>query len=798
MECLTLNETTADEWLRAFRARRAGESESARQIASSIIERVERGGDTEICRLLEEIDGVVMRPDELVFTPAGGALTEDLERAVRLAIDRVTAYHELQRPTRLSATEGDLELQVVPLDRVGIYVPGGAAVYLSTLVMCAGPATLAGVRELVVATTPRVADMPEFRWACDLLGVAEVIRAGGAAGIAALALGTESIRPVQKIVGPGNAYVNEAKKLLRDRVGIDLPAGPSEIVVIADADADPVSIATDMLAQAEHGPDSLAICLTDSNTLANAVAREIDERLARGADRARAAIESRGAILVLDDLDEAVTVCDGIAPEHLAIQVRDPEPIIARIRNCAAIFVGRDAAVALGDYVAGSNHVLPTGGTAAFCSSLGVSDFLKRRSIVRISGDTLAEIGPSAVAFAEYEGLPLHAESVRVRLESAGGRQPAGPPPSRRRSDVFIPEAIRAMSAYTLEPRTARDKLDQNESAFDVPSDVKRRVVERIAETPWNIYPDFEADAIRDALAERAGVTRDNVLVGNGSNELLMVTMATLVRPGTRVVLPSPTFPLYEKFATIFEGEVERVTIDPATGRLPVDAMCEAIGASDRPVVAIVCSPNNPTGGALVEGELERLLDAGAFVILDRAYGEFHDAGPPAPRDRLVVLSTLSKAWGLASLRVGWLLSTPELCREIRKVKLPYNLNSFSQEAAIALLAENELVRRQAGQTMEERERVASRLAQLDGIEVFPSRANFVTFRLSGSADAVFEALGDHGILVRNISHYPTLSGCLRVSVGSPDQNDRFLEAMRVTLGDDSVPGERQGVAVSP
>jgi len=782
MEPTRLTKAETQEWLRGFRAKRQGDEESARRVAAAIIDRIETGGDAEICRILAEIDRVETKPEDLFVRTRGGAIDPELERAVRLAIDRVTAYHALQRPARTSQSAGDVELQVVPLDRVGIYVPGGAAVYLSTLVMCAVPAKLAGVRELVVATTPRVAGMPEFLWACGELGVTEVIRAGGAAGVAALALGTESIRSVQKIVGPGNAYVNEAKKLLRDRVGIDLPAGPSEIVVIADESADPVAVAADMLAQAEHGPDSLAICLTDSVTLGESVAREIDARIANGAERARPAIERRGAVLVLDDLDEAVNVCDAIAPEHLAIQAGAPEPIVERIRNCAAIFVGRAAAVALGDYVAGSNHVLPTGGAAASCSSLGVADFLKRRSIVRVSEDTLSEIGPAAVTFAEFEGLPLHAESVRVRLESAAVRRPAGPPASRRRSDVFIPAAIRAMSAYTLEPRTARDKLDQNESAFDVPGDVKRRVVERIVQTPWNIYPDFEAVAIRDVLASRAGVTRGNVLVGNGSNELLMVTMATVVRPGTRVVLPSPTFPLYEKFATIFEGEVEKVSIDPRTGRLPVDAMVDAIASSDRPAVAIVCSPNNPTGGALVEGELERLLDTGAFVILDRAYGEFHDDGPPAPRDRLVALSTLSKAWGLASLRVGWLLSTPAICREIRKVKLPYNLNSFSQEAAIALLAENDLIRRQVEEIVNERQRVATRLAGIDGIDVFPSRANFVTFRLAGSADEAFEALSARGILVRNVSQYPGLSGCLRVSVGSPDQNERFLEALSASL----------------
>ncbi|HVT44377.1 MAG TPA: histidinol dehydrogenase [Thermoanaerobaculia bacterium] len=789
MERTRLTKSETDNWLTDFRARRSGEEKNARAIAAAIIARVEAGGDAGICRLLAEIDGVEMAPGELLVRPDGGSIEPALERAVRLAIERVTAYHELQRPASTSQREGDLELQTVPLDRVGIYVPGGAAVYLSTLVMCAVPARIAGVRELVVATTPRVAGMPEFRWACSALGVDEVVRAGGATGIAALAIGTESVRPVQKIVGPGNAYVNEAKKLLRDRVGIDLPAGPSEIVVIADASGDAPLIAADMLAQAEHGPDSLAICLTDSEVFATRLEGEIERRLTNGAERAKSAIDAFGAILVVDDLDGATALADAIAPEHLAIQVTDPEPVVARIRNCAAIFVGEASAVALGDYVAGSNHVLPTGGTAAFCSSLSVSDFVQRRSIVRISEKTLAEIGPAAVTFAEYEGLSLHADSVKARLgrlSQAGNGQRGAGRATDSREDArpplaldFIPAAIRAMSAYTLEPRVARDKLDQNESAYDVPAEIKRRVVDRMAARPWNQYPDFEAVAIRDALAARAGVTRDSILVGNGSNELLMVTMATLVRAGTRVVIPAPTFPLYEKFATIFEADVTRVPIDPRSGRLPVDRMFEAVRSSDRPAVAIVCSPNNPTGGALAGGELERLLDSGAFVIFDRAYGEFCDSGAPSPRERLVVLSTLSKAWGLASLRVGWLLATAEICREIRKVKLPYNLNAFSQEAALALLEESDLIARQAADTVRERDRVAEALGSIEGIEVFPSHANFLTFRVSGSADDVFERLNAKGILVRNVSHAPGLERCLRASMGTTKQNNGLVNAMR-------------------
>jgi histidinol dehydrogenase len=240
-----------------------------------------------------------------------------------------------------------------------------------------------------------------------------VYRCGGAAGIAALAYGTKSLRRVDKIVGPGNRFVASAKELVRDVVGIDLPAGPSEIVVIADDSADATLIAADMLAQAEHGADSLAVCITTSRAFGEEVSHEVERRL--GSDVARAAIDALGAILVVRTIDEAAAIADAIAPEHLSVQTRDAARVIDRVRNCAAIFVGAHSAVALGDYVAGSNHVLPTGGAARFCSSLGVADFLRRRTIVTLSRETVDAIGPAAVTLAEFEGLPLHAESVRAR-----------------------------------------------------------------------------------------------------------------------------------------------------------------------------------------------------------------------------------------------------------------------------------------------------------------------------------------------------------------------------------------------
>jgi histidinol-phosphate aminotransferase len=348
------------------------------------------------------------------------------------------------------------------------------------------------------------------------------------------------------------------------------------------------------------------------------------------------------------------------------------------------------------------------------------------------------------------------------------------PPSLTRARDV-----IRAMTAYTLELRTAELKLNQNESPYDLPRKLKEQVLGRMLERPWNIYPDFESMALREALASAYGLSSANVLVGNGSNELLAAAIATYVGPGTPVIFPKPTFALYEKLVVVAGGTPVPIEHDPAGGLLPLDAMLEAIAGHEQAVV-IVCSPNNPTGSVLPPGGLERLLDTGAAVLFDRAYGDFAlDTFPPL-RDNLVTFSTFSKAWGLAALRLGWLASTVENCREVRKVKLPYSLNVISEETAVVALQHPEYRDRNVDATVRERARVSRSLAAISGIVAFPSAANFVAFRIEGkSSKDVFETLCSAGILIRDVSSNVRLANCLRVSIGDPEQNDRFLAAIR-------------------
>lgn len=325
---------------------------------------------------------------------------------------------------------------------------------------------------------------------------------------------------------------------------------------------------------------------------------------------------------------------------------------------------------------------------------------------------------------------------------------------------------VAAMTAYTLELSEAEIKLNQNESPFDFP--FKAEALAKLSDRSWNRYPDFESTMLRTALANAYGFAPENILVGNGSNELLAATIGAFVGPGTPVVLPRPTFALYEKLVNVAGGFVIPVDVDATTGELPLDRMINEL-TKLRGAVVIVCSPNNPTGGVLPAGGLETLLATGATVLFDRAYGDFANDELPPLDERLVTFSTFSKAWGLAALRVGWLASAAATCREIRKVKLPYSLNVISETVAATALERRDVRNTNVARVIAERERVLAAMRAMPSLTVFPTRANFIAFRTRASFDDFLE----RGVLVRKYADF------LRVSIGTREENDRFLEVLQ-------------------
>ncbi|HEX5508420.1 MAG TPA: histidinol dehydrogenase, partial [Pseudolabrys sp.] len=342
--------------------------------------------------------------------------------ALKFARDRIEAYHRRQLPSDdrfIDALGVELGGRWTPIDAVGLYVPGGTAAYPSSVLMNAVPAKVAGVQRLaMVVPCPDGRLNPLVLAAADLAGVDEIYRVGGAQAVAALAYGTETIAPVSKIVGPGNAYVAAAKRLVFGKVGIDMIAGPSEVLIVADKTGNADWIAADLLAQAEHDASAQSMLITDDPRLADEVEKAVAAQLKTlpRADVAGASWRDFGAVVIVGKLDEAVTLVDRLAPEHLEIAAADAEALVTRIRNAGAIFIGAHTPEAIGDYVAGSNHVLPTARSARFSSGLGVLDFMKRTSLLKCGPEQLRALGPAAIALAEAEGLAAHARSVSIRL----------------------------------------------------------------------------------------------------------------------------------------------------------------------------------------------------------------------------------------------------------------------------------------------------------------------------------------------------------------------------------------------
>jgi histidinol dehydrogenase len=349
-----------------------------------------------------------------------------LRAALEAAVARVQAYHQRQAQGTGGFLDRDaqgnaLGMRVVPLDRVGVYVPGGKASYPSTVIMNVVPAVVAGVTEIVMVTPAGGANDAVLA-AAELAGVTRLFQVGGAQAIAALAFGTATIPRVDKIVGPGNRFVTEAKRQVAGTVGIDMLAGPTEVLIIADRTADPRYVAADMIAQAEHDEDAAAWCVSTSPELGDALDRELALRVASSPRRAivERSLAAHGLLVLVPDLDAAVEVANRRAPEHLELMVADPWPLADRVRHAGAVFVGSTTPEPVGDYLAGPSHVLPTGGTARYVSPLGVYDFVKRISVISYSAQRLAEDAGHIIALAEAEGLVGHAEAVRIRLEGGG------------------------------------------------------------------------------------------------------------------------------------------------------------------------------------------------------------------------------------------------------------------------------------------------------------------------------------------------------------------------------------------
>lgn len=780
---LRLSSAADRAWLAAQREDALIDPAFERDVAA-ILDDVQRRGDDAVLERTARFDGAqlsALRATDDELRAWARACPEDVRRALLAAADNIRAFHAPQMPRPFVLGGGRLEQRIVPLDVVGLYVPGGRAAYPSTVLMTAVPARAAGVRRVCLASPPRKDGTlsPAISQACLIAGVDDVYLMGGAQAVAAFAFGTASVPRVDKICGPGNLWVATAKRQVSGRVGVDGFAGPSEVLIVDDGRADVDLVALDLLAQAEHDPRAIAVCVTTSEAhwraLPDAVAAALDRT---EGDVARAAIAAHGAVVLADDLDQAIAFANEHAPEHLEWEA-DPARSV-EVRTAGAIFVGAFTPEPVGDYFAGPNHTLPTGGTARFASALSTADFVRRVHVIHWDRDDLARHGPAIATLARAEGLVAHAVAVEERLarrtSSAHDEPHAAHHTGPELDDVkrYVVDGVRRQKAYVLDaPPDAPVKLNQNEGLADLPAAIKQAVLDRLAGVDFRRYPPFDPRALHEKIAAADGWRADGVLVGNGSNELLTLLFRSVLGPGERVVRPAPCFSIYPLHLDVI-GAVQVPVVLRADDDFAWPEH-ELLAASHSAKVVVVTSPNNPTGSVLSQAVVERLLtETRALVVVDEAYRHFaRQDFAPLLRDhpRLVLLRTFSKAMGLAGLRFGYLLGHPHLVEELHKVLLPYAVSTLTQEAAHVLLDHPAVMQDFVERTLLERPRLAAAL-RARGRRVVENGANFV---LMSSPDprAEFQRLLAGGVLVRDLSS--AVPGFLRISVGTPDEHARLL-----------------------
>ena len=778
---------------------------SVSEAVAAIVEAVRERGDGALVDYTRRFDRLPVdnaRALELSRSELDSALASlaSAEReALEAAAARIRAYHERQRAESWDYVEPDgtrLGQKITALDRVGLYVPGGKAAYPSSVLMNALPARVAGVGELImVVPTPEGARNPLVLAAAAIAGVDRVFTIGGAQAVAALAYGTATVPAVDKIVGPGNAYVAEAKRRVFGVVGIDMIAGPSEILVLSDGKVAPDWVAMDLFSQAEHDELAQAILLSPDAAFIDQVHLAIARLLPAMPRRAviERSLTDRGALVCVRHMEEACEIASRIAAEHLEIIAEEPEHWAARIRHAGAMFLGPYSSESLGDYCAGPNHVLPTMRTARFSSPLGVYDFQKRSSIIAISGEAARRLGPIAATIARGEGLEAHARSAELRLE---GRAPApgaasnatAQPSAQASAERFVKSVLRpevlAMSSYHVPNAQGLVKLDAMENPYRLPEALRAELGERLAQALLNRYPVPSYSALKRLLCKRQGVPDGfDVLLGNGSDELITMICVASARPGAVVLAPAPSFVMYEVSAKLAGSRFVGVPLQ-ADFSLDLPAMLAAI-RRHSPAVVFLAFPNNPTGNSFARADIEAILcEAPGLVVIDEAYQPFaSDTWMPrlTRHPQMLVMRTLSKL-GLAGLRLGYLSGHPRWLAELDKVRPPYNIGVLNDVAAQFALEHADVLGEQAESIRTERARLLASLRALPGVEPIESDANFLLVRVADSAWMLAQ-LRERGVLVKDVGKmHAVLANCLRVTVGAPEENQAFLRALRSVL----------------
>lgn len=716
---------------------------------------------------------------------------------------RISRFAEAQKS---SISEFDLPLplpglatasqRISPMERAGCYAPGGRFPLPSSVLMTAITARVAGVSQVVVAS-PRPALITKA--AAFVAGADALLVVGGAQAIAALAYGCTEIglEPCDVIAGPGNQWVTAAKRIVSGDVAIDMLAGPSELLIIADEFANPETVAADLLAQAEHDTVALPILVTPNEALVHRVEEEIEKQLNPLSTRSTAevSLKKNGFVVVTRDLTSAAEVANKIAPEHLEVLCSDLDSMERQLNHYGALFLGSDSAEVLGDYGIGPNHTLPTSGTARFSGGLSVFNFLRIRTHLKIANPCSIrsvegqQIVNDSIKLAELEGLMGHAQSASKRIGEIEHNESIEIP---LRHDIHhLDGYVPVKPTEELAKEFGIDvnqiiKIDANENLYPMPESVRRDMEASLANV--HIYPDPSSNDLRKALSSFYGVKLGKILTGSGADELIDLVMRAFLPQ--KIVICPPTFGMYEFFGKINESKIVSIPRSSFPD-FSVDIQGIQRAVLQGAQMVFLASPNNPTGTRISSSDLKVLCRLPALIVLDEAYADFAsedsmDIFRSGQFANLVILRTFSKWAGLAGLRIGYAFLPEYIFNAIMKIKQPYNVNVVGQAAATSALIHRNEIEFAIHGMIQERQRMISQLKKIDWIHPAPSEANFVICKIAGiNVNKLHNLLREKGVFVRCYSKKPgdPLDNFLRFSCGRPQDTDALICALESIKG---------------
>lgn len=754
------------------------EQNNLEQTIQSIFSEVTKNGDEALKELSQKFDGIRIENLEVSnseFEEAKSLLSEELKVAIKRAAKNIEKFHCYQK-------EPSVEIETspgvfcwrksVPIQRVGLYIPGGSAPLFSTVLMLAIPAKIAGVPTKILCSPPNKFGKihPAILFAAELAGISKVYKVGGAQAIAAMTIGTNQIEKVDKLFGPGNQYVTAAKQFAQ-RLGcaIDMPAGPSEVLVAADDSISPDFIAADLLAQAEHGADSQVVFLTNSEKLVKDVNDQLVRQLTyleRAVTAKKALEQSKALVIPVENWAETI---NQYAPEHLILMGKYENEVLEKVVNAGSVFIGQYTAESFGDYASGTNHTLPTNGYARSYSGVSLDSFVKKITFQRIEERGLRDLGPTVVTLANAEELTAHANAITVRLNSLSDDSTSlNRQSNSEKIDTLIRKDLKNVVPYS----SARDEFTGNGEVF-------LDANENGLLNEFNRYPDPFQRKLKAVIAEKKQLKVENLVLGNGSDEIIDLVFRLFGTPfQDSVAYLNPSYGMYGVLAKLNGLSIIEINLNKDFSIDTKSILQEARTAK----LLILCNPNNPTGNLMDKKSIETIIkEFEGIVVVDEAYidfckeesvVEFVDLYP-----NLIVLQTLSKAYGMAGLRIGMAISNTKIIKKLNGIKPPYNISSAVQELAIDTLISNnwEEIKEEI---ISERNRILDYLIKNKFvIEVFPSQANFILFRIQ-NADQVYQNLVEKGVVIRNRSTQYNCENTLRVSIGNPAENDLFISVL--------------------